>query len=71
MMLSSAHICDHYTFSPASYDSSQTIALTDMSSMPPVIWYFPASTLPQDPAERYVPIHIYDIVGVIMCSLQI
>ena len=70
MLLSSAHIRDHYTVCSLSYESSQTIALTDMSSMPPVIWYFPASTLPQDPAERYVPIaiHIYDKLWVCFFS---
>ncbi|CAI7999148.1 Sister chromatid cohesion protein DCC1 [Geodia barretti] len=29
------------------------LALRDMSAMPPVIWYFPLSTLPQEPADRF------------------
>ena len=33
--------------------SSQGLALTDMKSMPPVIWHFPVLALPQDPAERF------------------
>ena len=27
--------------------------MTDMNSMPPVIWHYPVSDLPQDPAARY------------------
>ena len=31
----------------------QGIALTNMTSAPPVIWHFPNSDLPQDPASRF------------------
>ncbi|XP_015757732.1 PREDICTED: sister chromatid cohesion protein DCC1-like [Acropora digitifera] len=30
------------------------IALTDMQSIPPVIWHFPASDLPDDPVHRFM-----------------
>jgi sister chromatid cohesion protein DCC1 len=31
----------------------RTLALRDMSAMPPVIWYFPLSALPQEPPDRF------------------
>ena len=35
------------------FDGMQGLALTDMKSLPPVIWHFPVLELPPDPAERF------------------
>ncbi|XP_019854496.1 PREDICTED: sister chromatid cohesion protein DCC1-like [Amphimedon queenslandica] len=36
-----------------SLDQLKSLALTDLNSVPAVIWYFPATDLPEDPAARF------------------